>query len=82
MLRRLIRAGENLVTLLDRAIQFADEPNSQVRSWRGSRSERRFPTRVALDLFAVSRGFALPGMSAGRTVLEGHHVHGNVAVDN
>ena len=31
MLLRLKRAGENLVTLLDRAIQFAYEPNSQLR---------------------------------------------------
>ncbi len=31
MLLRLIRAGENLVTLLDRAIQFAYEPNSQLQ---------------------------------------------------
>ncbi len=31
MILRLTRAGENLVTLLDRAIQFAYEPNSQLR---------------------------------------------------
>ncbi len=31
MLVRLKRAGDNLVTLLDRAIQFAYEPNSQLR---------------------------------------------------
>ncbi len=33
-------------------------------------------------LFAANRGFVHAALSAGRTVLEGHHVHDNVTVED